>query len=246
VAWRPGPTVELYGSFGTGFHSNDARGTTLTVDPVTGEPASRVDALVGSRGFELGLRLQPGRRFQATLAGWSLRLDSELLFVGDAGNTEASRPSRREGVELGMYWYPNERYTASLEGAYTRSRFDDADPVGRRIPGSIPLVVSAGLTAHVADGWQASAQLRHFGAYPLVEDGSITSAGSTMVNLRLGREWRRIGLHLDLLNALDSEDHDVDYFYASRLPGEAVEGVDDVHFHIFPPRSLRFTLSYRF
>jgi outer membrane receptor protein involved in Fe transport len=180
------------------------------------------------------------------LALWSLRLDSELLFIGDAGTTEATRPTERKGAELGVYWFPNERYSANLDVSYTDVKFSDADPAGNRVPGGIPLVVGAGVTAHYASGWLASMTLRHFGRYPLIEDNSVQADGSTMVNLRLGREWKRWGVYLDVLNALDSRDHDVEYFYASRLPGEPAEGVEDSHFHIFPPRSLRASLRLSF
>jgi hypothetical protein len=44
--------MELYLSGGLSFHSNDARGTTIAVDPETGEPAEQVDPLVRSRGVE--------------------------------------------------------------------------------------------------------------------------------------------------------------------------------------------------
>lgn len=206
----------------------------------------QVDPLVESTGAEIGSRLFFSDRLQATLALWTLRLDSELLFVGDAGTTEPSRPSKRDGVEAGMYWFGSDTYTANLEASYTRSRFRDDDPAGNEIPGSIPLVVSAGITGRYAQGWMASAQLKHFGKYPLIEDDSVESDGSTIVNLRVGREWNRYGLHLDLLNALDSNDHDVDYFYASRLQGEPAEGVEDIHYHVFPSRSVRLSLSWRF
>ncbi len=246
LAWQPLAPLELYASYGTGFHSNDARGTTINVDPISGEPADRVDPLVGSRGIELGSRLHVNNQLQATLAVWSLKLDSELLFVGDAGATEASRPSRRDGVELGVYWYPDERYAINLEASYTDASFEDDDPAGDEIPGSIPLVVGTGITAHYDAGWLLSAQLKHFGRYPLIEDNSVKSDGSTIVNLRVGREWSRWGAYLDVLNALDSEDHDIDYFYASRLPGEPTAGIEDIHFHVFPLRSVRATLRYTF
>ena len=246
VAYQPFRPLELYASYGTGFHSNDARGTTITLDPLTGDPAEKVDPLVGSRGFELGARLQMSDKLQTTLAAWSLRLDSELLFIGDAGTTEASRPSRRDGAELGVYWFPDERHTANIEASYTRSRFDDRDTVGRRIPGSVPFVLGAGITGRYANGWRASAQLRHFGRYPLVENGEVEARGSTLLNLRVGRERRQWGVFLDVLNALDSRDHDVDYLYASRLQGEAIGGVEDIHFHVFAPRTLRASVSYSF
>ena len=129
--------------------------------------------------------------------------------------------------------------------AFTHARFDDDDPTGDRIPGAIPRVFGIGLSRERDDGWFGGLRLRHFGACPLIEDASVESNGSTLVNLRAGRHWRRWSATLDLFNALDSDDHDIDYYYASRLPGEDA-GVDDIHFHAFEPRSLRLSLQYRF
>ncbi|MCU0621026.1 MAG: TonB-dependent receptor plug domain-containing protein [Gemmatimonadales bacterium] len=98
VIFSPGPSAEFYLSGGFGFHSNDARGTTITVDPVTGDPVDPVDPLVRSRGAEVGARVNPTRSWRSTLTLWALSLDSELLFVGDGGTTEPSFPSRRAGV----------------------------------------------------------------------------------------------------------------------------------------------------
>ncbi len=246
LIWHPTDPLEFYLSWGQGFHSNDARGTTLRVDPVTGEPADKVNPLVNSVGSELGTRLHFSDRLNATLAVWQLSLDSELLFVGDAGNTEASRPSHREGIEVGLYWYPSDRITAELETSFTRSNFRDSDPVGDHIPGAIPFVASATVQADLDDGWYATARLRHFGPYPLIEDNSVKSNGSTVLNFRLGKRWQQFGVSLDLLNALDSRDHDIDYFYASRLPGEPEDGIEDDHYHPLEPRSLRLTARWKF
>ncbi len=50
-------------------------------------------------------------------------------------------------------------------------------------------MIGAGVSLNSDSGWMTNAHLRHFGAYPLIEDGSVESAGSTLVNLRVGREW---------------------------------------------------------
>ncbi len=246
LAWKPSHAMEFYGSYGQGFHSNDARGTTIRIDPVSGDAVDRVDPLVDSEGYELGTRLYFSDRVHATAAVWRLDLDSELLFVGDAGTTEATRPSRRDGVEVGVYWFGNRYFEGDIEASYTRSELTDDDPAGNEIPGSIPLVVSAGLTGKLDGGWFGALRVRHFGKYPLIEDDSVRSDGSTIVNLRVGKAWSNVGLHLDVLNLLDSDDHDIDYFYASRLAGEPDEGVEDIHFHPFEPRALRLSLSWKF
>lgn len=244
VILKPIAPLEVYLSAGQGYHSNDARGTTIRIDPVSGEPADTVDPLVASTGGELGARLFLGKKLQATVAAWTLRLGSELLFVGDAGNTEASRPSKRNGVELGLYYFGSKNLSAEIEASYTRSKFRNDDPAGNSIPGSIPLVISGGLTANTDSGWLATARLRYFGRYPLIEDKSVKSDGSFLVNLRAGREWGRLGAFLDIFNLFDSNDHDVDYFYASRLAGEPPEGVEGVHYHVFQPRSARVSFRY--
>ena len=83
--------------------------------------------------------------------------------------------------------------------------------------------------------------MRHFGPRPLTGDGSITSEATTLLNAKLGYRFASVAVSLDVLNLLDSEAPDVSYFYASRLPGEAAAGVEDVHFHPVIPRTARLT-----
>src|SRR5262249_59416601 len=89
--WRG---TELYINAGAGFHSNDARGTTVTRD-ADGNPVERVTPLVRAKGAELGLRTVALPHLQGTLSIWMLRLDSELVFAGDTAITEPSRASER-------------------------------------------------------------------------------------------------------------------------------------------------------
>jgi hypothetical protein len=238
--------TEWYFSAGTGFHSNDARGTTISVDPGSGEPVQPVDPLVRSKGAEIGFKSVWLDSWNTSLAVWGLDLDSELLFVGDAGTTEASRPSRRWGVEFNNFWALNETWSVEADFAWTDARFTDQAPEGERIPGAIETVVTGAVTGQFDSGWFGSARLRYFGAYPLIEDNSVRSDGSTMVNLALGWAGASWKLQLDVLNLFDSNDHDVDYYFASRLPGEPFEGIEDIHYHVFEPRQVRAYATYIF
>jgi outer membrane receptor protein involved in Fe transport len=239
-------STELYFSAGKGFHSNDARGTTITADPVTGDPAGKVNPLVDSHQLELGFRSFVERKLNVSAALWLLELDSELLFIGDAGNTEASRPSRRYGLEVPLYYRPNDRLTFDVELALTRSRFTEFDPAGEQIPGSIDEVVAAGVTLQNPRGFHGSLRLRYFGPRPLLEDGSVESSSSTVVNLALGYKRSQLDFRVDVLNLLDSDDDDITYWYASRLPGEPAGGVEDYHSHPIEPRNLRVYVGWTF
>ncbi len=242
--WRE---TEYFLNWGQGFHSNDARGTTITVDPKTGEPAQRVDPLVRTTGYEVGLRSRILPGLTTSLALWRLDQDSELLFVGDAGTTEPSRPSQRTGVEWVLQYVPKPWLAFDLTAAFTRARFTDDDPAGDYIPGAPDAVVSAGVTLDSLHGWFGSLRWRYFGARPLTEDNSIRSESTSLVNGRVGYILTpKIRAWLDVFNVFNSRSHDIDYYYVSRLPGEPAEGVADRHFHPVESRAFRLTVSANF
>jgi len=252
LVFGPWASTELYANYGWGFHSNDARGATSTVDPKTGDPVESVTPLVRAKGGELGVRSVLLPRLQTTLSLWRLDIASELVFTGDAGTTEASRPSRRTGVEWASFWTPRAGWTVDADVAWSRARFSDFDPVGDRIPGAVETVVSAGVAfdPHGLDplgGFFGSLRLRYFGPRPLIEDDSVRSKSSTLVSAQLGYELARsIRMGVDVFNVLNARVSDVDYYYASRLPGEPSSGVNDVHTHPAEPRSARLFVSYAF
>lgn len=237
--------AELYLSGGLGFHSNDARGTVTTVDPATGDPADPVDPLVRSRGAEVGVRSSPVSGLRSTVSLWTLELDSELLFVGDAGTTEPSDPSRRFGVTLADFYRITDEWSADVDLSFTRARFLDVPEGEDRIPGALENVIAAGLTyASVGDGPLGAVRLRHLGAYPMVEDGSERAKASSLVNVELGYRFMGARLAVSVLNVLDEESSDIQYYYASRLSGEPAGGVADLHFHPAEPRQVRVSLSW--
>jgi len=155
LVFGPWSEVEYFLNYGHGFHSNDARGTTITVDPATGMPANRVQPLVRARGGELGMRAAPLRGYQTSLALWRLELDSELVFVGDAGTTQANRPSRRQGLEWTNSYKPTALITLDMDLSLSHARFTTADPAtpGERIPGAVDRTLSAGIGYGGKEGW---------------------------------------------------------------------------------------------
>ncbi len=240
--------LELYVNAGQGLHSNDARGATIKVDPVSGDEVEKVDLLVRSNGGEFGVKYYDRDFINFSAAIWYLQLDSELVFVGDAGNTEPSRASERYGAELTAYYWLNEAISIDMELAWTNARFTENEfEEGKYIDGAVPFVASAGITYRPdGDGLYSSVRVRHLGERVLDSFNDHKADATTLVNLALGYEFRRFDTKLELLNVFDSKDHDIDYFYASRLPGEAAEGVEDQHYHPVEPRMVRVSVSYHF
>ncbi|NEV01617.1 TonB-dependent receptor [Bradyrhizobium sp. UFLA 03-164] len=240
--------TELYGNAGFGLHSNDIRGATITVDPndkVT--PLDRVPLLVRSKGAEFGIRTMAIDGLTSSLAVFVLDFDSELLFVGDAGTTEPSRPSRRVGVEWTNQYRLLPWMSLDFDLAYTRARFTDVDPVGNFIPGAPAWVASGGVTFGRETGWFGSLRARYFGPRPLIEDDSVRSLSSFIVNARAGYKFDNgMRLQLDVLNLFNAQTNQIEYYYLSRLPGEPIGGVADRHVHPAEPLAVRLTVAATF
>ncbi len=246
LVFGPWNKTEYFINAGKGFHSNDARGTTQT-RLADGSASNPVTPLVPTRGAEVGVRTELVPGLQSSLALWRLKIDSELVFVGDAGETEPSRASRRSGIELNNHYIATPWLLFDLDLAASRSRYTQDDPAGNAIPGALNRVLSFGATVNDMGRWYGGFDLRHFGPRPLVEDNSVRSASTTLAYARVGyKVGPRTRLTLDVFNLFDKQASDIDYYYQSRLPGEAAEGVNDIHFHPVERRSLRLTLAHQF
>jgi hypothetical protein len=251
AAFGPWGGTEFYANWGLGFHSNSGLGVVLQVDPSTGEPAEPAPPFARAHGAEFGVRTVALPRMQTTATLWYLGFDSELIYVGDSGSTEAGPASRRLGIEITNYIYPHPWVTLDGDLSFSRARFLDV-PVGEDfVPGALNRVISAGIGVnpppHVGAGMFGALRLRHFGPRALIEDNSVTSRATSIVNGEAGYQFsRQFRLRLEGFNLFDAKVSDIDYFFASRLPGEPEDGVEDLHFHAAIPRSARVSLHVSF
>jgi len=248
LVFGPWVYTEYFVNVGQGFHSNDARGVTTTIDPKSGAPVSPVTPLVPVKGAEVGARTWAVAHLQSSLALWILDSASELVFSGDAGTTEPNRASRRYGVEWRNEFTPSRSLRLDATVALSHARFTEDDTAGNFIPGSLETMASAGIAVHDLDGWGGEVRLRYFGPRPLIEDNSVRSKASALVNMRVERTLTsNVTLAVDVLNAFDEAANDIEYFYASRLANEPPgASTDDVHLHPAEPRQFRVSLIARF
>lgn len=231
--------IALYGNWGEGFHSNDARGVTNPVDPAPG--------VVEGNFKELGARFERGGLILTGVYWWS-SIDSELIYVGDAGAVEPSDPGKRHGYEFTAFWKPN-RWLA-VDGVWTGSRARYVGlPEGQNyVPGALESAGELGVSA-IFPEFNAAARLRYLGPHPLIEDNSVRGESTLLVNLRAAWTPSRLGgweIYGELLNVFDSHAHDIDYFYATRLPGEPPEGVEGRNSRVVEPRQVRVGVKKTF
>jgi len=248
LIFGPWHQTEYFVNAGYGFHSNDARGTTIRVDPKDPTTAvAPVDPLVRTKGAELGVRTEIIPKLQSSLALWILTQDSELLFTGDAGTTEPSRASRRQGIEWINYYRPLPWLFLDAELALTKARFTQADPAGDYIPGAPNAVATLGVTVDNIRNWFGTLQVRYIGERPLIEDNSVRADSSTITNMRVGYAFTpKVRLQLDVFNLFNVAADDIAYYYESFIPGVIPAPQNAVHFHPAEPRQFRLTLVAQF
>jgi hydrogenase/urease accessory protein HupE len=261
LIFGPWAKTEFYAQGGFDFHSNDGRGATQTVEPVSadnpypGTPVARIPGLVQTKGAEIGVRTLTVPHLQSTFSLWYLHSDSELQQDGDTGTTVASKePSNRYGVEWANYYTPVPHLTFDFDLAESIARFtstdsDDATPGslgGTRVPEAVGAVVSAGVTLYDLRGFSGSLRLRYFGPRDLTSDGIYRSQATLLLNAEAGyqinKTWR---ISVEVLNLLDSRDRDIDYAYTSRITPTATPMFTDV-FHPVEPFQLRIGVTARF
>jgi hypothetical protein len=269
--WLPSPKLSLifgpwlntdfYAQGGFSFHSNDGRGATQTVQPVSADnpypntPASKIPALVPTKGGEIGVRTLAVPHLQSTVSLWYLRSASELQQDGDTGGTVASpQPSNRYGIELANYYTAGEYCALDFDLANSKALYttiDEGDaapdsPGGKRVPEAVGLVISSGITLHDYEGFWSSLRLRYFGPRDLTSDGIYRSRATALLNAEVGyqiyKKWR---VSAEFLNLLNRRDHDIDYAYTSRITPTAAPAFTDV-FHPVEPFQVRFGLGRTF
>ena len=261
LTFGPWLNTELYLQGGFGFHSNDGRGATQMLQPVSAANpypnthATPIPPLVPTKGAEAGLRTVAVPHLQSTLSFWYLHSASELQQDGDTGGTVAStQPSNRYGIEWANYYTLGEHLVIDLDLADSRALFTTIDPAdaapnspgGRWVPEAVGLVLASGITLHDSKGFSASLRLRNFGPRNLTSDALFRSRATILINTQVGYringKWR---VAAEALNLLNRYDHDIDYAYESRIAPAVPSAFADV-FHPMEPLQVRFWLERSF
>jgi hypothetical protein len=261
LIFGPWSNIEFYLQGGFSFHSNDGRGTTQTIEPISAEnpypntPATPIPALIPTKGAEAGIRTLLFPHLQSTFSFWLLHSASELQQSGDTGGTVAStQPSNRGGFEFANFYTPSARLAFDFDLAASRALFTEIDPSdaapnspgGKWVPEAVGLVIASGITLQPLKGLSSSLRLRYFGPRNLTSDAIFRSNTTALLNgglaYQIGEKWR---LSAEFLNLLNRADHDIDYAYESRITPTSPSQFTGV-FHPVEPFQARFWIGRSF
>lgn len=218
----PSKALDLFADFGRGFHSNDARGAVLRDGAAT--------LITPATGYEVGARVTPLRGLTLSAAGFLLDLDSELVWSGDAGVTEASGQTRRYGLEVSGRYRLGSWLFADVDATLTRARFRANAGNGNAVALAPTRTLTAGIGVRPTIGAFtpfAALRIKTIGARPATEDEALTAEGFTVVDASAGLRWRNVEAAVDVQNLFNASWREVQFANESRLPYEpaAVTGI---------------------
>ncbi len=260
LIFGPWAKTEFYLNGGLGYHTDDTRGATTHIDPLTGtttnifgDPVSPALAVAYTQGAEVGVRTTAIPNLQSSLTFWVLRLQSEEVFDGDAGTDEPSPyPDIRKGIEFANYWTPTKWLTIDADFAASSARFigvPKSSGLGSYVPEAAGVIVSSGIWVHDVYGWSTGLRWRYFGPRYLTQDGSAKSPTTSLLYYNLGyklnEHWSVEG---DIFNLLNTKADDITYNYQFQLTPTPAGGVPQTGnvFHPAEPRTFRIALTYKF
>jgi outer membrane receptor protein involved in Fe transport len=255
VILTPASALELYLNFGMGYHSNDARGVVRSMEPVT--PLTR------ATGYESGARLHLFERLDLAVAVFALDLDSEIVWVGDEGTTEARGPTRRLGAELEARLEILPWLFADADVSVTRARFREAPGAADAVPLAPTRVGSAGVSVRHPHGYFGRIGAFHLADRPASEDRFFTADGFTRLDATLGYRHRVFELSVSGQNVTNVAWREAQFANVSRLPSEtdasscpagtravegdgAFQGCEDLHFTPGAPINVQATATLFF
>lgn len=237
IIYTPNSSFQLFAKAGFGFHSNDSRVVTAN----TGE-----QTLPSAFGVDFGTIVKPTKGLIINAALWSLALQQEFVYVGDAGVVEPSGRSRRYGVEFGARYQINKWLYANADVNYTIARSIDETDGEDLIPLAPDFTSVGGLSVQNLGKFSGGINYRYIDDRPANEDNSIVAEGYFVsdlnVNYAFAKNWN-LGLIVE--NLFDVDWKETQFATETRLRNEA-NPVEEITFTPGTPFNARLKLSVTF
>ena len=236
VLYAASKNVQLFAKSGIGFHSNDTRVVTAN---------NGKEILPAAYGADLGAIIKPADRIVVNAALWSLFLDQEFVYVGDAGIVEPSGKTKRYGADLGFRYQLNDWLYFNGDVNYTFARSTEELEGEDYIPLSPDLTSSGGFSFKDIGNFSGGLNYRYIDNRPANEDNSIVAEGYFVTDFNLNYSIKNWTLGIIVENLFDTDWNETQFATESRLFNETVP-VEEIHFTPGSPFYARAKISVVF
>lgn len=236
VTYSPNSQWQLFAKTGIGFHSNDAR----VVVANGGE-----DILPAAYGADLGAIYKATDKLVFNTALWTLFLEQEFVYVGDAGIVEPSGKTRRMGVDFGARYEALDWLYVFGDINYTYARSTEAPSGEDYIPLAPDLTSTGGLSIENVGPFSGAINYRYIKDRAANEDNSIIAEGYFVTDLTANYNYKRFVFSVIIENLFNTEWNETQFATESRLFNET-EPTEEIHFTPGTPFFLRGKVTVNF
>lgn len=230
------PKTQFFLKTGLGFHSNDTR----VVVANSGE-----QILPTAFSTDLGTILKPTDKLVINAALWSLFLQQEFVYVGDAAIVEPSGKTARYGLDFGLRYQIADWLYFNTDINYTVARSTEEPDGQDYIPLAPDLTSAGGFTVNNLGNFSGGISYRYIKDRPANEDNSIVAEGYFVTDLNLNYNHNNWTFGLIVENLFDVDWNETQFATESRLFNEP-DSVEEIHFTPGVPFFLRGKVSVRF
>tara|TARA_R100000306_G_scaffold5273_2_gene7728 strand:+ start:47067 stop:49289 length:2223 start_codon:yes stop_codon:yes gene_type:complete len=234
--YSPNRQLQLFAKTGIGFHSNDSR----VVVANSGE-----DILPAAYGADLGAIYKVTDNLILNTALWSLFLDQEFVYVGDAAIVEPSGKTRRLGVDFGARYEATDWLYFFSDINYTYARSTEAPEGEDYIPLAPDLTSTGGIAFENIGDFSGGLNYRYIKDRAANEDNSIVAEGYFVTDFNINYTYNNFVFGVIIENLLDTEWNETQFATESRLFNEA-EPVEEIHFTPGTPFFIRGKVTVNF
>ena len=236
VIYAANQNFQLFAKTGLGFHSNDTR-------VVVANDGKKI--LPGAFGADLGAIVKPTDRLVINAALWSLFLQQEFVYVGDAGIVEPSGKTKRLGLDFGLRYQLADWLYFNGDINYTYARSTEEAEGQDYIPLAPDLTSSGGFSFRDIGRFSGGVSYRYIKDRPANEDNSIVAEGYMVTDLNLNYSVKNWTLGIIVENLFDTEWNETQFATESRLFNEP-NSFEEIHFTPGTPFYVRGKLSVSF
>ncbi|MBJ7429399.1 MAG: TonB-dependent receptor, partial [Bacteroidia bacterium] len=212
--------MDLFIKSGFGFHSNDARAVVV---------GKLENTLARAFGNEIGSTFKPYKKLITSIALWTMDLQNELVYVGDAGIVEATGRTRRVGIDIGFRYQLAKYLFIDADVNLNKGWLRDEPETANNIPLAPTFTSIGGITYKKANGLSGSLRYRYMGDRAAIEDNSIIAQGYFLTDAVVNYQYKKVQVGVSVENILNTQWKEAQFATESRLQGESIP-VNEIHF----------------
>ena len=195
-----------------------------------------------ARSFEKADIAVPHTRLSADL--WYLHLDSELVWNGDDGGTDRSRPTERYGVDLEGSYNPFPWLRLDANASIAHSQFVANAGNGNALA-LAPKLMGQGGATYIHGDYSISLRGRGIADRPGNDANTLTAQGYFIFDLMTGYSpMKQLHLNLTINNLLNTPWREAQFADTSAVTSTSAP-VEQMHFTPGIPLTTTVTVSYQ-